>query len=118
MSRVKGGVVTRRKHKKFIDANKGFKGYRGKLYGAARDAFIKAGQNSYVGRKLRKRQMRRLWITRINAACKMHDVNYSRFTHGLLKAKVAVDRKQLSELAIHNPDIFKQIVEVAKAELV
>ncbi len=117
MTRVKGGVTTRRRHKKVLKATKGYKGLRSKLYRWAKNAHAKAGQNAYIGRKLRKRDMRRLWITRINAACRSEGVNYSRFTHGLLKAKVIVDRKHLADLAVNNPEIFKKVVETAKSEL-
>ena len=117
MTRVKGSVVSHRRHKKILAKAKGFRGVRSKLYRAAKNAGFKAGQNSYIGRKLRKRDMRRIWITRINAACRDLGVNYSRLTYGLLKAKVIVNRKMLAELAVNNPEIFKQVVEVAKAEL-
>jgi len=117
MTRVKTGVVTRRRHKKVLSATKGYKGLRSKLFRWAKSARAKAGQNAYIGRKLRKRDMRRLWITRINAGCRDLGINYSRLTHGLLKAKVIVDRKHLSDLAINNPEIFKQVVDLAKAEL-
>ncbi|MCA9373629.1 MAG: 50S ribosomal protein L20 [Candidatus Gracilibacteria bacterium] len=115
--RVKGGTTTRRRHKKILKKTKGFKGLRSKLFRWAKSAHAKQGQNSYIGRKRRKRDMRRLWITRINAAVRAEGMNYSRFTHGLLKAKVVVDRKHLADLAVHNPEIFKKVVEVAKAEL-
>lgn len=117
MTRVKRGIQVRKRHNKLLKATKGYKGLRSRIVKWAKNARAKAGQNSYVGRKLRKRDMRTLWITRINAACRPMGVNYSRLTHGLLKAKVAVDRKILAELAVHNPDIFKQVVEMAKAEL-
>lgn len=115
--RVKGGTTTRRRHKKIVKATKGYKGLRSTLFRWAKNAHAKAGQNSYIGRKRRKRDMRRLWITRINAACRDQGVNYSRLTHGLLKAKVLVDRKHLSDLATNNPEIFRKVVEIAKAEL-
>lgn len=115
--RVKGGTTTRRRHKKIIKQTKGFKGLRNKLFRWAKNAHAKQGQNAYIGRKRRKRDMRRLWITRINAACRAEGMNYSRFTHGLLKAKIIVDRKHLADLAVHNPEIFKKVVEVAKAEM-
>lgn len=117
MTRVKGGKVTHRRHKKILNATKGYKGVRGRLFGWAKSAYNKAGQNSYIGRKLRKRDMRRLWITRINAGCRAEGINYSRLTHGLLKAQVKVDRKMLSELATNNPDVFKKVVEMAKGSL-
>lgn len=115
--RVKGGSTTRRRHKKAIKATKGYKGLRSKLFRWAKSAQAKSGQNAYIGRKQRKRDMRRLWITRINAACRAEGVNYSRFTHGLLKAKVIVDRKHLADLAVNNPKIFKKVADVAKGEL-
>lgn len=117
MTRVKRGVASHRRHKKLLSATKGYKGHRSKLVKWAKNAFVKAGQNSYKGRKLRKRDMRSLWITRINAACRMADINYSRLTYGLLKAKVKVDRKILADLAVRNPEIFKQVVETAKSAL-
>ncbi len=117
MTRVKGGIATHRKHKKTVARAKGYRGLSSKLYRAAKNALSKAGTNAYIGRKTRKRDFRSLWITRINAACKTEGVNYSRFTHGLLKAKVAVDRKILADLAVNHPEIFKQVVEIAKAEL-
>ena len=82
----------------------------------AKNASNKAGQNSYVGRKARKRDMRSLWITRINAACRPEDINYSRLMYGLLKSKVKVDRKILAELAVSNPEVFKKFVDVARKE--
>jgi len=114
MTRVKRGVASHKRHKKVLKATKGFTGLRSKLIKWAKSAKAKAGQNSYVGRKLRKRDMRRLWITRINAGCRAEGISYSRFTSGLLKEKVIVNRKMLSELATNYPEIFKQIVEVAK----
>lgn len=117
MTRVKRGVQKRRKHKKIIKATKGFRGLRNKVYRWSKIAYMKAGQNSYIGRKLRKRDFRRIWVTRINAACRENDINYSRFIHGLLKAKVTVDRKVLADLAVNNPEIFKQYAEIAKAEV-
>lgn len=115
--RVKGSNTTHKRHRKVIKATKGYKGLRSKLYRWAESARAKAGQNAYIGRKRRKRDMRRLWITRINAACRQEGVSYSRLTHGLLKAKVIVDRKHLADLAVNNPAIFKHVVSIAKAEL-
>ncbi|MBD3270348.1 50S ribosomal protein L20 [Candidatus Peregrinibacteria bacterium] len=117
MTRVKRGVETRRKHKKIFKATKGFRGLAQKTVKRAKQAAAKAGQNAYVGRKLRKRDMRSLWITRINAAVRAEDLSYSRFMYGLLKAKVAVDRKILADLAVNNPKVFKKFIETAKAEL-
>lgn len=117
MTRVTGGSTSHQRHRKVIKAAKGYKGLRSKLFRWAKSANAKAGQNSYIGRKLRKRDMRRTWITRINIGCRAQDINYSRFTHGLLKAKVILDRKHLADLAVHNPEIFKQVVGIAKTEV-
>ena len=114
MTRIKRGVASHRRHKKLLKSTKGFKGLRKNTVKWAKNASNKAGQNSYVGRKLRKRDMRSLWITRISAACRSQDMNYSRLMYGLLKSKVKVDRKILSELATHHPEVFTQLVEVAK----
>lgn len=117
MTRVKGGIATHKKHKKIVTRAKGYRGHSSKLYSAAKNALSKAGVNAYIGRKRKKRDFRSLWITRISAACKAEGVNYSRLTHGLLKAKVALDRKVLADLAVNHPEIFKQVVEIGKAEL-
>jgi large subunit ribosomal protein L20 len=114
MTRIKRGVASRRRHKKLLKSTKGYKNLRSRIVKWAKNASNKAGQNSYVGRKARKRDMRSLWITRINAACRAEDVTYSRLMYGLLKNKVKVDRKILSELAVNNPEVFKKFVEVAK----
>jgi large subunit ribosomal protein L20 len=117
MTRVKRGVTSHKRHKKLIASVKGYKGLRNNTFKWAKNASVKAGQNSYRGRKLKKRDFRRLWITRINAACRMEDLNYSRLIHGLLIAKVIVDRKILADIAVTNPDVFKKVVDTAKAEL-
>jgi large subunit ribosomal protein L20 len=117
MTRVKRGTTTRKRHNRLLKATKGEKGLRSRIVKWAKNARNKSGQNSYVGRKLRKRDMRTLWITRINAACRANGIAYSRLTYGLLKAKVAIDRKMLSDLAIKNPEIFKQYTDIAKAEI-
>ncbi len=97
-----------------LKATKGYKGLSSRIVKWAKNAKAKAGQHSYVGRKQRRRDLRSLWITRINAACKLNGINYSRLTYGLLKTKVKVDRKILADLAVRNPDIFKQVVDLAK----
>jgi len=114
MTRVKRGVTSHRRHKKLLKSTKGYKGLRKNTVKWAKNANYKAGTNAYEGRKLKKRDFRRLWITRINAACRAEDINYSRLIHGMLKAKVIVDRKILSELAVSNPEVFKQVVELVK----
>ena len=116
MTRVKRGIQVRKRHNRLLKATKGMKGLRSRIVKWAKNARNKQGQNSYVGRKLKKRDMRTTWIARINAACRMNGVNYSRLTYGLLKAKVIVDRKILSDIATRNPEIFKQIAEMAKKE--
>ena len=117
MTRVKRGTTTRKRHNRLLKATKGEKGLRSRIVKWAKNARNKAGQNSYVGRKLRKRDMRSLWITRISAACRSNGISYSRLTYGLLKAKVKVDRKIMADLVVKNPEIFKAITEMAKAEL-
>lgn len=115
MTRVKRGLASHKRHKRLLKTTKGFKGHRSNLVKWAKNAKAKAGQNSYVGRKQRRRDMRMTWIMRINAACREAGLNYSRLISGLLKAKVAVDRKILADLAVTNPEIFKQFAEIAKA---
>lgn len=116
MTRIKRGVASRKRHKKLLKSTKGFINLRSRIVKWAKNASYKSGQNSYVGRKARRRDMRSLWITRINAGCRAEDINYSRLMHGLLKAKVKVDRKILSDLAVKNPEVFSKFVAVAKKE--
>lgn len=112
MARTKTGVVRRRRHKKLLKLNKGFRGTNRRLYKRAKEASLHAGQYAYIGRKLRKRDMRKLWIIRINAGLKQinQQFNYSRFINNLKNAKIALNRKVLSELAISDFDTFKEIV--------
>ncbi len=117
MTRVKRGTVTRKKHKRLLKDTKGYKGLRSTTVKWAKNARNKAGQSSYVDRKRRKRDFRALWITRMNAACRENGLNYSLMTYGLLKSKVKVDRKILADLAVRNPDIFKQFVDLAKEQV-
>jgi len=117
MTRVKRGTTTRKRHNRLLKSTKGFKGLNSRNVKWAKNARAKAGQNSYVGRKQRRRDLRTLWITRMNAACRENGINYSRLTHGLLKAKIKVDRKILADLAVNNPGIFVQYVEIAKVEI-
>lgn len=117
MARVKKGVTARRRHKKVLKLAKGFKGARSKLFRPANQFVMKALRNAYVGRKLKKRDFRKLWITRINAGTRMHGLSYSRFISGLKLADVNINRKMLSEMAIHDPEGFKQLVDVAKQKL-
>jgi large subunit ribosomal protein L20 len=117
MPRVKRGVTARKRHKKVLKLAKGYYGARSRVYRVAKQAVIKAGQYAYRDRKQKKRQFRRLWIVRINAAARMHDMSYSQLINGLLKANVEVDRKILADLAVHDMPAFASIVERAKAAL-
>ena len=117
MARVKGALSTRKRHKKILKLAKGYRGGKSKLYRVANQAVMKSLSYAYVGRKLKKRDFRSLWITRISAACKMNDINYSRFMNGLKRANVEINRKMLSEIAINDPAAFTQLVETAKSNL-
>ena len=117
MARVKRGVTAHAKHKKVLEQAKGFYGRRKNTIRAAKAAVDKAGQYAYVGRKLKKRNFRALWIQRINAAVRPFGLTYSRFIDGLAKSGVIVDRKVLSDLAIHEPAAFQAIAKKAKAAL-
>ena len=117
MARVKGALSTRKRHKKILKLAKGYRGGKSKLYRVANQAVMKSLSYAYVGRKLKKRDFRSLWITRISAACKMNDINYSRFMNGLKKANIEINRKMLSEIAISDPNAFTQLVETAKKSL-
>lgn len=117
MARVKGALSTRKRHKKILKLAKGYRGGKSKLYRIANQAVMKSLSYAYVGRKLKKRNFRSLWITRISAACKMNDINYSRFMNGLKKANIEINRKMLSEIAINDPAAFTQLVETAKSNL-
>jgi len=117
MARVKRGVTARAKHKKVLKKAKGYYGARSRVYRVANQAVTKAGQYAYRDRRVKKRQFRRLWIVRINAAARMFDMSYSRFMDGLNKAEIKVDRKMLADLAVHDIDAFGQLAEKAKAAL-
>ena len=117
MARVKRGVTSHAKHKKVLKAAKGFYGRRKNTIRAAKAAVDRANQYAYVGRKLKKRSFRALWIQRLNAAVRPFGLTYSRFINGLDRAGITVDRKVLSDLAIAEPAAFQAIVEKAKAAL-
>jgi large subunit ribosomal protein L20 len=117
MARVKRGVVAKSRHKKVLKKAKGYYGARRKVFRVANQAVTKAGQYAYRDRRQRKRQFRALWITRINAAARMHGMSYSRLINGLDKAGVEIDRKVLADIAVHDIDGFGAIVEQAKAGL-
>lgn len=117
MARVKRGVIAKASHKKILDKAKGYYGARRKVFRVAKQAVIKAGQYAYRDRRQRKRQFRALWIARINAAARMNGMSYSRLMNGLKKAEVEIDRKVLSDIAVHDPEGFAAIAETAKASL-
>ena len=117
MARVKRGVVARRRHNKVLKAAKGYYGARRKVFRVAKQAVIKAGQYAYRDRRNKKRNFRRLWIARINAAARMNGMTYSRFINGCTKADIAVDRKVLADIAVHDAAAFTAIAEKAKAAL-
>ncbi|MDX1662851.1 MAG: 50S ribosomal protein L20 [Candidatus Promineifilaceae bacterium] len=112
--RVKGGPVTRRRHKKIINMVKGQWGTRGRLFRRSNEAMMKSYWYAYRDRRARRREMRRLWIARINAASRQHDMNYSTFIHGLKQADVELDRKVLADIAVRDPNAFAAIVDLAK----
>lgn len=114
MSRVKGGVKTRKRHKKYIKLAKGYVGARGSLYRTARETVERAGVFAYRDRRRKKRDFRRLWIVRISAAAKAAGISYSRFMHGLKEQDIALDRKALADLAANEPDAFTKLVEQVK----
>jgi len=116
MTRVKGGSRARKRHKKVIKATKGYRGTRRKLYKRAKEAYIRAGQHAYAGRRLRKRDMRTLWIQRINAALTEHGLSYSKFIKLLKDANIELDRKILAQLVVEDPEVFKEIVGKVKGE--
>ncbi|MBR1375965.1 MAG: 50S ribosomal protein L20 [Cardiobacteriaceae bacterium] len=117
MARVKRGVQARARHKKVLKAAKGYYNARRKVFRVANQAVIKAGQYAYRDRKAKKREFRKLWIIRINAAARIHGLSYSRFINGLKKAGIAIDRKILAELAVYNKTVFAALAEKAKASL-
>lgn len=117
MARVKGALATRKRRKKILKLAKGYWGSKSKHFKMAKQAVMKSGNYAYIGRKHRKRDFRRLWITRISAACKMNGINYSTFINGLKKADIQLNRKMLSEIAISDEAAFTALVEQAKAAL-
>ena len=114
MARVKGGNITRKRHKKVLKRTKGFRMTRSRLFKVANEADLHAGQYAYIGRKLRKRDFRRLWITRISEAIKELGWSYNQFIHGLKKANIELDRKILADLVVNDFSVFKKVVEKAK----
>lgn len=117
MARIKGAMATRKRRKKVLKAAKGYYGSKHTLFKTAKQAVMKSGQYAYIGRKQKKRDFRRIWITRISAAAKMNGMNYSTFMNGLKKAGIELNRKMLSEIAIADPAGFTALVEAAKKAL-
>lgn len=117
MARIKGGLNARKKHNRVLKLAKGYKGARSKQYRVAKQSVMRALSSSFSGRKERKRQFRQLWIARINAAARMNGLTYSTFMHGLKLANVDINRKMLSEMAIHDAEGFTALAEVAKSKI-
>jgi large subunit ribosomal protein L20 len=117
MPRVKNGVTAKARHKKILGKAKGYYGARSKLFKTAKQAVTKSGQYAYRDRRQRKRQFRALWIARINAASRLHELTYSRFINGLKRAEIEIDRKILADIAVHDPEAFGVLAAQAKAKL-
>ena len=117
MARVKRAMMTRKRRNRTLKLAKGYWGAKSKHFKMAKQAVIRSGVYAYTGRRLKKRDFRQLWITRISAACKSNGINYSTFIHGLKLANVQIDRKILAELAVNDKAAFTQLVELAKAQI-
>ena len=115
MTRVKSGVQTKRRHKKILKEASGYFGSKHRLYKSAKEQLMHSSVYAYRDRRNKKREFRKLWITRINAACRMNDISYSKFINGLNKAGIEINRKMLAEIAINDMDAFKELVLVAKS---
>lgn len=117
MARIKGAMMTRKRRKKVLKLAKGYFGAKHRLFKTAKEAVMKSGNYAYIGRRLKKRDFRRLWITRISAAAKMNGMNYSTFMNGLKKAGVEMNRKMLADLAVNDAAGFTTLANTAKAAL-
>lgn len=117
MARVKGALATRKRRKKILKLAKGYWGAKSKHFKMAKEAVMKSGNYAYIGRRQKKRDFRRLWITRINAACRMNGITYSAFINGLKKADINLNRKMLSEIAVADEKAFQELVNQAKSAL-
>ena len=117
MARVKGAMMTRKRRNKTLKLAKGYWGGKSRLFKTAKEAVWKSGQYAYISRRLKKRDFRRLWIARINAASRMNGLSYSKFMNGIKLAGVDINRKMLSEIAINDPKSFAELVELAKKNL-
>ncbi len=116
MARVKGAMMTRKRRNRTLKMAKGYWGAKSKHFKMAKQQVMKSLQYAYAGRRMKKRDFRQLWITRISAACKLNGMNYSTFMHGLKAANVQIDRKMLAELAVNDKAAFTQLTELAKAQ--
>ena len=117
MARIKGGMNARKKHNRVLKLAKGYRGARSKQYRVAKQSVMRALASSYAGRKQRKRQMRQLWIARINAAARLNGLSYSKFMHGLKLANIDINRKMLAEMAVNDAAGFASLAEMAKAKI-
>lgn len=117
MARIKGGLNAKKKHNRVLKLAKGYRGARSKQYRVAKQSVMRALASSYAGRKERKRQFRRLWIARINAAARLNGLSYSKFMYGLKLAEVEINRKMLAEMAVNDAEGFQALAEVAKSKL-
>lgn len=116
MARTRTGVTRRRRHNKILKATKGYWGARSKLYKTAHEAYLHAGEYAFAGRRLRRRDMRRLWIQRINAGLRSHDLSYSKFIHQLKNANIDLNRKTLADLAVTEPETFKNLIQRVRSK--
>ena len=117
MARIKGALATRKRRKKVLKLAKGYFGAKSKLFKTAKEAVMKSGNYAYIGRRLKKRDFRRLWITRISAAAKLNGMNYSTFMNGLNKAGVQINRKMLADIAVNDAAGFTKLADTAKKAL-
>ena len=117
MARIKRGMTSHKRHKKVLKLAKGYRGSKSKQFRTAKEQVMKSGVYAYTGRKLKKRDFRKLWIARINAGTRVNGMSYSKFINGLKKSEININRKMLSEMAIHDPAGFANLVETAKAAL-
>ncbi|MBR4586989.1 MAG: 50S ribosomal protein L20 [Lachnospiraceae bacterium] len=117
MARIKGGLNAKKKHNRVLKLAKGFRGARSKQYRVAKQSVMRALTSAYAGRRERKRQFRQLWIARINAACRMNEISYSKFMYGLKLADIQLNRKVLADMAVQDPAGFAKLVDAAKAKL-
>ena len=117
MARIKGALNARKKHNRVLKLAKGYRGARSKQYRVAKQSVMRALTSAYAGRRERKRQFRQLWIARINAACRMNEISYSKFMYGLKLADIQLNRKVLADMAVQDPAGFAKLVDAAKAKL-